>query len=93
MGQMGPKRAKNEVFGQFLKQNALDFADIADFDRELWNLATSGGQSAEEKCFCHFLDGKGSERVPPGVDPVAQFGFWSFSRVWYIRLTSYCIFR
>ena len=30
-----PKIGPKEVFGQFLKQNALDFADIADFDREL----------------------------------------------------------
>ena len=32
--QLGPKRGQNEVFGHFLVQNALDFADFAYYDQE-----------------------------------------------------------
>ena len=31
MGHLGPKRGQNEVFGHFLIQKALDFADFAYF--------------------------------------------------------------
>ena len=48
MGHLGPKRGQNEVLGHFLGQNALVFADSVYYDRELWYLVPSGGQSAEK---------------------------------------------
>ena len=33
--QLGPKRGQDEVFGHFLVQNALDFADFVHYDGEL----------------------------------------------------------
>ena len=47
MGQLGPKRAQNEVLGHFLIQNALVFANFAYYDWELWYVIGSGGLSAE----------------------------------------------
>ena len=47
MAQIIPRKAQNEVLGRFIIQNASDFADLEEFDRELRNLATIGDQSAE----------------------------------------------
>ena len=49
MGQLGPKRGQNEVLGHFLIQNALDFADVAYYDREYLYLVPNSGQSTEKK--------------------------------------------
>ena len=48
MGQIGPKKGQNEVIGYVYAQNALLFADYAYYDRELWYLVFSDGQSAEK---------------------------------------------
>ena len=34
MGHLGLKKGQNEVFGHFLGQSALDFADSAYYDKE-----------------------------------------------------------
>ena len=50
--QLGPKRGQNEVFGHFLVQNAVDFADFAYYDQEWQYLVPNGGQSAEKNFAC-----------------------------------------
>ena len=54
MGQTGPKRAQNEVFGHFLDKKSLDFADFAYYDRQAWYLVTDGGLCAEKNLTLNF---------------------------------------
>ena len=42
------KRGQNEVLGQYLAQNALDFGDFGYYDQELLYLEPTSGQSAEK---------------------------------------------
>ena len=49
--QLGPKRGQNEVLGYFYVENALVFANVAYYDRELRFLLIGGDQSSEQR-FC-----------------------------------------
>ena len=49
--QLGPKRGQNEVLGYFHVENALVYANVAYYDRELRFLVICGDQSSEQR-FC-----------------------------------------
>ena len=49
--QVGPKRGHNEVLGYFHVENAIVFANVANYDRELHFLIIGGDQSSEQR-FC-----------------------------------------
>ena len=51
MGHLGPKRGQNEDLGYFHIENALVFANVAYYDRELRFLVIGGDQSSKQKFF------------------------------------------
>ena len=77
--------AKKEVFGHLLAFGALDWLDIAYFDRTKWHARFrrhtnhAGSFKNEKNAFLN--------------DPSSQkWDFWPFSWVWWLRLTRWCIF-
>ena len=51
--QLGPKRGQNEVLGYFHVENALVFANVAYYDRELRFLFIDGDGGSEHRFSSH----------------------------------------